>query len=461
MENEPAAPRLLVPTVPKDLETVCLKCMQKAPRQRFASAQELADDLGRFLRDEPIHARPAGTPEKMWRWCRRNRAIAASAGVVVALVLTVAIGSPIAALRINRERKAAAIEAAKSKQVAAFLASMLKSVQPQVAQGRDTTLLREMLDLTAKRLDSEFANQPEVEAHLRLVVAKAYLSLQLAEEGAKHARIAWKLRGQRLGANHPETLDAELLLAALLESSDMWKEAKTLASEVLQQFRQQFGNRDPRTCRALHVLGNALKRGGEFPAAIAALREVVELERAVPDNDRSRVYSAVEALGTAMINGDQPRGAALVFETWLSELPQTSLTNSVDVAFAKGWLGTALQQQRKFDQADILQRESLELKRRFLPADHPAIGWHLYYWATGCEIRENFNDAQALITEAWSIADRHPTESLHLKHSLASHGRDWIGRWAKTEPSAVALAAAWQERLSELERQHPELRNAP
>ena len=108
-ETEPASPRLLVPTVPKDLETICLKCLQKEPRHRYATAQAVADELGRFFRDEPIQARPSGAAEKLWRWCRRNRALAISGGVGAALVLTVAIGSPIAAIRINRERKHAEI----------------------------------------------------------------------------------------------------------------------------------------------------------------------------------------------------------------------------------------------------------------------------------------------------------------------------------------------------------------
>jgi predicted Ser/Thr protein kinase len=460
-ENEPASPRLLVPTVPKDLETICLKCLQKEARQRYATAQALADDLGRFLRDEPIQARPAGAAEKLWRWCRRNRAVAVSGAIVAVLVLTVAIGSPIAALRIERERQAAAVEASKSRQVAAFLASMLRSVQPEVALGRDTTLLRDMLDQTAKRLDIEFTNQPAVEAQLRLVVAQVYLSLQLGEQGARHARVAWKLRRQLLGETHPDTLDAQILVAALLENSDNWKEAKTLASDALQHCRRQFGNRDPRTSRALQVLGNALKRGTEYPAAIAALREVVEIERASTGSNSSRLFSTVEALGCALINGGQPAEAALVFESWLRELPQASLTNSVDAAFAKGWLGTALQQQGKFEQGDLLQGESLELKRRLLPPDHPAIGWHLFYYALGLAARENFNKIQALMSEAWTIAERHPTESVHLKHMLALHGRDWMRAWAKTDPSAVGLAATWQGRLSEWERQHPEIKSKP
>jgi WD40 repeat protein len=101
---EPVSPRLLNPSVPVDLETVCLKCLEKEPEKRYATAQQLADELDRFLNDEPIHARPVTRVERAWRWCRRKPALAGSLAIAALLLLIVAIGSPIAALRINRLR---------------------------------------------------------------------------------------------------------------------------------------------------------------------------------------------------------------------------------------------------------------------------------------------------------------------------------------------------------------------
>jgi len=107
VENEPVAPRLLNGAVPRDLETICLKCLEKEPQSRYATAQDVAAELERFLSDEPIHVRPATRFEKGWRWCRRNRTLASAIGLGFALVAIVGIGSPVALYRIDRERQRA------------------------------------------------------------------------------------------------------------------------------------------------------------------------------------------------------------------------------------------------------------------------------------------------------------------------------------------------------------------
>ncbi|MBI3191076.1 MAG: protein kinase, partial [Pedosphaera parvula] len=76
LHTEPVSPRLLNPSIPRDLETITLKCLEKESSRRYQTAQELADELGRFLRREPIHARPITAPEKLWRWGRRKPVLA-------------------------------------------------------------------------------------------------------------------------------------------------------------------------------------------------------------------------------------------------------------------------------------------------------------------------------------------------------------------------------------------------
>ncbi|HZR19235.1 MAG TPA: protein kinase [Verrucomicrobiae bacterium] len=111
VQDEPVPPRRLNPSVPIDLETICLKCLEKQSTRRYATARELAEELARFLDDEPIHVRPATQPERVWRWCRKNATVATLAAATLLLLLTVAIGGPLAAFRINGQRRQAELRA--------------------------------------------------------------------------------------------------------------------------------------------------------------------------------------------------------------------------------------------------------------------------------------------------------------------------------------------------------------
>lgn len=92
VEADPVPPRLLDPGIPRDLETLALKCLEKEPARRFSSADELADELERFLNGKPICSRPIGSFDRLWRWCRRRPAAAALVAVSAAAAIAVVAG---------------------------------------------------------------------------------------------------------------------------------------------------------------------------------------------------------------------------------------------------------------------------------------------------------------------------------------------------------------------------------
>jgi WD40 repeat protein len=115
--EEPVAPRRIMPRTPIDLETVCLKCLAKEPERRYSSAKELADDLGRFRRGEPVAARPVGAFERSWRWCRRNKLVASLGALLSFLVVAGTVVAVVAAMHFNRiakDRQAALDDRAKA-----------------------------------------------------------------------------------------------------------------------------------------------------------------------------------------------------------------------------------------------------------------------------------------------------------------------------------------------------------
>ncbi|MFM9115931.1 MAG: serine/threonine-protein kinase, partial [Planctomycetota bacterium] len=105
LRDDPVAPTRLVPQIPIDLETICLKCLQKDPGRRYRSADELAEDCRLFQAGEPILSRPISQWERMVSWSRRNPRLASLMATVVALVMLVVVGSLAAAYVINGERQ--------------------------------------------------------------------------------------------------------------------------------------------------------------------------------------------------------------------------------------------------------------------------------------------------------------------------------------------------------------------
>ena len=101
ISDEPVSPSRLRPRLPRNLETICLKCLHKEPARRYATAEALADDLRRYLEGRPILARRSTAIERLWRWCKRNPVVAGSVGAVAAALVVTTV---VAVLYADRQR---------------------------------------------------------------------------------------------------------------------------------------------------------------------------------------------------------------------------------------------------------------------------------------------------------------------------------------------------------------------
>src|SRR5262249_9645593 len=155
LERAPTLPRQLDPRAPADLETICLKCLEKDPAKRYASALALAEDLERYLRGEPIEARPVGRLERFGRWCRREPALAAVATLAVVGLVSATVISILFAVteaRNVRERD----ETAGQLQTALTESDRQKTLAESTVKERDKAL--KDLDLVAQKLRDALAD---------------------------------------------------------------------------------------------------------------------------------------------------------------------------------------------------------------------------------------------------------------------------------------------------------------
>ncbi|NQT85566.1 protein kinase [bacterium] len=127
-QDAPTPPRKVAPRIPRDLETVILKAIARAPGHRYASAAALAADLQRFLDDRPIHARRASSIERVWRWCRRNRATAALTATTLLSLVLVAVAATAGYLRTKSALEGEARERLKAEASARLAADALDRI---------------------------------------------------------------------------------------------------------------------------------------------------------------------------------------------------------------------------------------------------------------------------------------------------------------------------------------------
>jgi tetratricopeptide (TPR) repeat protein len=323
IDQEVISPRQLNGAVPKDLETICLKCLQKNPHARYDSAEQVAGDLTRYLEGRPIVARPIGSLERIWRWCRRNRAVAALLTLVAALLVLGTVGSTIVAfqMRTARDRIADAKTAADAQKIKAQQAEEATIAEFEASTDDGIELLigskpslseqeRTYLERTLKRWqafadraeDDERTLQIRADAHFRL--GDLWSRLDRRDEAMREYPRALEIR-KRLVARFPDSLQHRrdlanahnnygIVLKDLGEHDralEQYEEALRIRQEIVKQ-QPEDGDYKLELASSFNNLG-VLSRGlGQYDASQQwferAIANLHELNQRFPDvNDVS------------------------------------------------------------------------------------------------------------------------------------------------------------------------------
>ena len=376
--QDPVPPGRLQGRAPHDLDTVCLKCLQKQPTARYASAEALADDLRRVLRGEPIRARRTSAAGVAWRWCRRNPAVAALLLVVGLLLSGGALGATLAALRFQRLARSESLahqqadrmveaeriarlradrNAAEAQAVVDFLIKeMLVAAYPDNTPRRAITA-DEVLVRAGRAIEGRFTDQPLVEASIRQHIAMAFFTLGIGTQGAQHAERAREIRAQHLGPEDPLTMDSTLLVAASLHNAGAYgaalgpaekvykarlrilgpdhvetanalywvassinndrsrlEEARSMLVRVIDVFRRNLSPEDPRLTDAMGGLAWTLGAQKRFTESLAIYEELRRTHRRDRDSDHVRVAGLLHRTAEVLGWSGRYEEAALAYE---------------------------------------------------------------------------------------------------------------------------------------------------
>jgi serine/threonine protein kinase len=453
--EEPRPLRRVNRAVPAELETIVLKALEKNPNDRYASGQELADDLRRFLEDKPIRARRPTLVQRLRKWSWRHRAVVTSAAVsLFALLVLVVAGLAWSNLRIGEERdrkdealRAKEQEAAITRAVNEFLQKDLLGqadianqpfLRHRTAERNPKVTVRELLDRAAKEIDKgKFRGQPRTEAALRLTIGDAYRALGRYDEAERHLQASADLRAAERGAGHPDTLTSKKSLAGLYDDRGEFAKAEALFLEVVQGRTARLGRDHPDTLTSKNGLALLYANQNRLRRAERLAREVLEARMAKLGADHPDTVNSQFIL--AIVYRDQGRDAEAeplllaVIKARKAKLGH----DHPETLWSKWGLGILYYNRARYAKGEQLMQEVVQISRAKLGVDHPTTLFFQNGLAMGYDMQGRYDKAVPLY-EACLRACRakcgpnHP-KTLLYEQNLASVC-DNQGRYAEAEP---------------------------
>jgi serine/threonine protein kinase/tetratricopeptide (TPR) repeat protein len=366
--EEPRAPRRIVKAIPAELETVVLKAMAKNPADRYGTAQELADDLRRFLDDKPIRARRPSVGQWLRRWSRRHQALVRS---TAAVVLLAAIGLAVSTVLIAKAYRKEAEKAAEADAVVKFLVDdLLGSVWPENARGRKVTV-EEVLANAEKKIDGTLGGQPRVEAAIRITMGRTYVRLWRYPEAERYFQRARDLYTHLQGPQAPETLWAMHLLAESYRGLGRYADAVELNEKTLALKKVTLGPNHPDTLASMNNLARCYKELGRHAEALKLNEETLALRKATLGPDHPDTLLSMSNLATCYWELGQHATVLKLFEETLALRKATLGPDHPDTLSSMSNLASCYSRLGQQAAALKLFEEALALQKAKLGPDHP------------------------------------------------------------------------------------------
>jgi non-specific serine/threonine protein kinase/serine/threonine-protein kinase len=423
-----------------DADAIALKALEKDRRRRYASPSELAADLERYLRNEPVSAHPPSRAYRARKYIRRHRVGVGLASAVVLLLLGFAIAQAVELRTIRKERD-------RADRITGFMTDMFKVSDPSEARGNDIRV-REVLDKASTQIVNGLANEPEDQARLMQVMGDVYRNLGLYPQSESLTRRALAIDTRVLGANDPGTLKSMDTLSGLLTDESRYPEAEKMARETLERrthvrgaedrdtvnatrrlaqiladegryaeaepvnrktfeiARRKFGPADPDTINAEAALAINLAYAGKLTESDKTFRDVLQKDLATVGPDDLMTIKAESNLGSILLHEKKPAEAEKLFRAVIEKESRIFGPDHPRTLLDMGNLGLALSDQEHYPEAEKLFRETLAIKTRKLGAEHRSTLVTAGNLANVLRYEKKYAEAEQLIRQTLAIEER-------------------------------------------------------
>jgi len=360
-----AGPRTASRAAWSDLDVLCLTAMHQDPERRYRSVEALIRDIDRFLKNQPLEARPDNLRYKLGKFVRRNsRAVSASA-----LALIVVVGLVIFfTVRLTIARNVALAEARRTQRVQRFMTNLFEGGDREAGPAdslRVVTLVDRGVQ-EARALDAE----PEIQAELYLTLGGIYQKLGKFDQADSLLRSSLDERKRIFGPDHPQVAESLVALGLLRVDQAQWDDAERMVRDGLAMSKRNLPAGHPDIAKGTLALGKVLAGRGDYNHAIPMLEEVVVL-RSTPATAPADLAAALTELANAHFYAGHYDDSDALNRRALAIYTQLFGEHHPLVANALINLGSSQFDRGNYAEAERLERKALAITQAWFGKDHP------------------------------------------------------------------------------------------
>jgi eukaryotic-like serine/threonine-protein kinase len=408
-----------VPPVPptrgtaRDLDAVALMAIEREPDARYASVEQLADDVRCVLDHRPVRARTQTWSYRAGKFVRRHAVAVVTATVIVGLATAGGAGIVLqrnraiaSEARAVNEATRARAETDKASAVAQFLTDLFRESDPANARG-STVTARELLDRGAERLSSELTANDPVRATLLNTIGGVYRSLGLLDESEKITKNALAIRQRALGSDHPDIAQTLDDLGQLARERTHYEEAIARHREALAMRRKLLQPDDPAVAESLSNLALALRERGQFDEAEPLVTEAIAIRRAKLGPDSTETLASLNVLGDIQSSRGKYVDAERTYRAVLDARRRTLPSDHPRLAVSLNNVAGTLHRAGRLAEAEALFREALAIRRKILSPDHLDTTTSMLNLAAVLQDQGKLDEAEPLFRDALEADRRH------------------------------------------------------